>query len=66
MGCLFDTGEYCEYLSEDLRPDAGLYQPCVVPSHQSFCICYQEAEQKTEPEEQEPLKLLDDDGQEVE
>ena len=52
MGCLFDTGEYCEYLSEDLRPDAGLYQPCVVPSHQSFCICYQESGTREETEEE--------------
>lgn len=65
MRCTFDAGEYCEYLSEDLRPDEGLSHPCVVPSHPSLCIYYQESGTREETEEEFLIKLLDDDGNEV-
>lgn len=44
MRCKYNTGDYCEYLTEDLRPGEGLSHPCVVPSRPSLCVYYVEAE----------------------
>lgn len=64
--CEFDTGDHCEYLSEDLRPDSGLSLPCVVPSCPESCIFYRPAYVPEQIEDDFLIRLLDDDGEEEE
>lgn len=60
--CVFDTGDYCEYLSDAIREDEPA-QECNVPNHQKFCLYFRQ--DKSPDPVLEILREYADDAEEV-
>jgi hypothetical protein len=73
--CMFNTGDYCEYLTDGLREDEP-NQECNVPAHTEYCTHFREdnspdpvieiLQQYLDETSEEQIKLVDENGKEIE